>query len=369
MAQRPEPPLMAEDIPDTLAHDENKLPNPAETLSFNQSEPDTAPPGEPPDAVDAFEVGLRFLRDATEQYNYESALRPEFDRDAAGEPVAQLISEATLESANQSDFAVPVSGALSNDLPDVPFEPSAPAVDLTSGAIAAASLFDQPVAELDDEVEEEAAEDDPDVVRARPLREPRVLSDDPSDVDDERLEQIQRAFDERVKKRLRVSELPKERSSNELGQSDHRQRPTPAGVRHAARAIQSSQRAATIIREMTGLADTVTALAALESVAGGIVRRITPAEASQFISQLPSELHDVLLALPAGPDRNITRETINADLASRLSVVPERAAALARGVGAALCVLISRGEIADLRAQLPPDIRDLLPERVVHQNP
>jgi uncharacterized protein (DUF2267 family) len=353
MAQRREPPLNAEDTPDAPAHGAHKLPDPLDAVRSDLSQPDAAPPGEPPDAVEASEVGLRFLRDATEQYNYESELRPEVDHELAGEPVAQLISEATLEFANQADFPIPVSGALSDDPAEVLPEPTARTVDLTSGAISAASLFDQPAAGLDDELEEQAAEDDPDVVVAAPLREPSVASDDPSDVDQERLDAIQRALDERVKKRLRVTELPKDR----------------ARAHHAARALQSSQRAAKIVRDMTGLNDTVTALAALETVASAIARRITPAESDDFISQLPSELHEPLHALPAGPDRGITRATIDAELASRLSLAPERAAVLAQGVGAALCVLLPRGEIRDLRAQLPPELRALLPDRVVHQNP
>lgn len=178
--------------------------------SSDLSEPERAPPEEPGVSVEPAEVGVQFLRDATEQYNFESQVKPEADHEDPGAPVGQLISDATLESANQADFPLPVSAALSDEQPEVSGEPAELEVDLTSGAIRAASLFDQPVDELaaGEEGEEEEAEDDLDVTLAGPLRQPAIATDDPSEVDDEKLEAIQRALDERVKKRLHVDRLP-----------------------------------------------------------------------------------------------------------------------------------------------------------------
>jgi uncharacterized protein (DUF2267 family) len=140
-------------------------------------------------------------------------------------------------------------------------------------------------------------------------------------------------------------------------------------TRHAARVLKTSHEAAAVVREMTGLDDVTTALAALEIVAGGIVRRIMPREAYDFIAQLPSELHEALLDLPAGPDVNVTLQTIGAELTAGLSLDPDRAGALMRDVGMAIRNLVSRGEIEDVIAQLPAEMRVLLPDVVVHRTP
>jgi hypothetical protein len=153
------------------------------------------------------ETGVQFLRDATEQYNFESSVSTA-DDEVSGVPLGQLISDATLESANQADFEVPMSAALSEDDDDALTEPEELEIDLRSNAIVAGSLFDQPVSDVSAEEEEREAEDDFAATLAAPLRSPQVVTDDPSDVDDDRLDEIQRQLDERVKKRLRVEVLP-----------------------------------------------------------------------------------------------------------------------------------------------------------------
>src|SRR5690606_32390070 len=124
--------------------------------------------------------------------------------------------------------------------------------------------------------------------------------------------------------------------------------------RHAARASQTSHHAARLVRDLSGLEDDESALTALEIVAGGIVRRVSPTEAKDVIPQLPSELHAALLDLPAGPDSNLTLETIAAELAAYFSIELEPAMKLMRDVGLAIRGLVSRGEIDDVLSQLPP---------------
>lgn len=145
--------------------------------------------------------------------------------------------------------------------------------------------------------------------------------------------------------------------------------PSKARTRHAAHVIRSSHQAARWVLDNTGLDDFSSALAALEVVAGGIVRRLTPAEAADFIAQLPSELHESLLDLPAGPDPSLTLDTVVAELAARLQIEIERAPEIARGVGIAIRHLISPGEIADVLSQLPRELRQLLPDEVAHATP
>lgn len=196
------------------AHNPQKIPAPNPMALPDLSDPERAAPEEPGVSVEAMEVGVQFLRDATEQYNFESQVKPEADHEDPGAPVGQLISEATLESADQVDVPLPVSDALLDEQPEVLGEPEELDVDLTSDAIRAASLFDQPLNELAAD-EEEEAEDELDVTLAGPLRQPAIATDDPSEVDDAKLEAIQRAFDERVKKRLHVDRLPSTREDEE----------------------------------------------------------------------------------------------------------------------------------------------------------
>lgn len=141
-------------------------------------------------------------------------------------------------------------------------------------------------------------------------------------------------------------------------------------TRHAAHVIESTHRAARWVQDMTDIDTVSDALAALEVVAGSIVRRVTAAEAADFIAQLPSELHEPLLDLRAGPDTNITLASVERDLAERLHIEPERAARLLPGVGLALRQLIGPGERRDVLAQLPKELQVLLPEsEIPHPTP
>jgi hypothetical protein len=185
-----------------------KLREPSMERSTDLSDPEAGPLEEPGVSIEAMEVGVQFLRDATEQYNFESGLGQRSEHGLSGVPVGQLISDATLESANQADFEVPMSAALSEDEADTLGEPEELEIDLRANAIVAGSLFDHPVSDIDDEVEESEAEDDFAATFAAPMRAPHVMTDDPSDVDADRLQEIQRQLDERVKKRLHVDVLP-----------------------------------------------------------------------------------------------------------------------------------------------------------------
>lgn len=64
-----------------------------------------------------------------------------------------------------------------------------------------------------------------------------------------------------------------------------------------------------------------------------------------------------LNALPPGPDRGITRETIEADLAQRLNVDPTRATQVLTAVGATVAQSVSAGQLEDAHSQLPEDLR------------
>lgn len=159
---------------------------------------DRSPVVEPGVGVEPEELGVQFLRDATEQGNFESE---EVDGGASGlerqeTAEGQLISDASLEAAQQEGEDAPFSGALGDAAP-VPREPREPELDLRQDSVRSASLFDQPYA--DDE-------EPPDSELELPLqvntRRPHIQTDDPSEVDEARQREIKRLFDERVQKRL-----------------------------------------------------------------------------------------------------------------------------------------------------------------------
>jgi CBS domain-containing protein/uncharacterized protein (DUF2267 family) len=99
--------------------------------------------------------------------------------------------------------------------------------------------------------------------------------------------------------------------------------------------------------------------AALEVVIGALVRRLTPNEAKDLISQLPSALHASLQSLPPGPDKLVTRETIEAQLVSRLDVDPARAAELLANIGATISRKVSSGQMEDVQGQLSGELRSV----------
>src|SRR5690606_9657731 len=80
----------------------------------------------------------------------------------------------------------------------------------------------------------------------------------------------------------------------------------PGRRRSIARADATLARFMEQVRQDAGLDDTEQARAALDIVLAGLVQRLTPNEASDFISQLPSRLQPQLRTLPPGPDRRVT---------------------------------------------------------------
>ena len=90
-----------------------------------------------------------------------------------------------------------------------------------------------------------------------------------------------------------------------------------------------------------------------------IVRRLGPTEAAHFISQLPRLLQEDLLDLPAGPDRNITAESMIRDVAQRFDLNKEAAKETLRNFGLALRELTGDGEFDHVCNQLPSDLREL----------
>ncbi len=129
--------------------------------------------------------------------------------------------------------------------------------------------------------------------------------------------------------------------------------------RSAARAETTYRRVINQVCADTGLEDERQAQSALEIVLEALVQRIIPGEAEDLIAQLPSLLQPSLYALPPGPDKQITRETIEQELVRQLEVEPARAADLLVRMGALIAQIVSPGQMKDVRGQLPASLRDI----------
>lgn len=134
-----------------------------------------------------------------------------------------------------------------------------------------------------------------------------------------------------------------------------------AAQRRVARAEETYGKLVHRIQALGNLGSRELAGLALDVVLTGVVRRLPPHEAAGFVAQLPSMLHDRLLDLPAGPDRSITRESIETELAKRLDLDAPRVALVLDVVGAALEHTVSTGGVANVRNQLPRDMRSIFP--------
>lgn len=135
--------------------------------------------------------------------------------------------------------------------------------------------------------------------------------------------------------------------------------PVDREARHAARADQTLREFLARLHKDLALDDAERARAAFEVVASGIVRRLTPEEARDFVAQLPSSIRDKLLELPPGPDPEVTRESMQADMAQRLDLDPEHAMTLVRKVASCLSDFVSAGEIEHVVSQLPREMKEI----------
>ncbi|HVJ20814.1 MAG TPA: CBS domain-containing protein [Polyangiaceae bacterium] len=136
-------------------------------------------------------------------------------------------------------------------------------------------------------------------------------------------------------------------------------RRTRAEPRHKVHADQTFHDFLRRLQAATGLDSAERALTAFLVVATAVMRRISPAEASDFAAQLPSRLRERLLELPAGPDRAVTLSAIEAELARRLDLDGTTAADLVKRIGSVVGTFVSEGEVDNVRAQLPRELKSL----------
>jgi CBS domain-containing protein/uncharacterized protein (DUF2267 family) len=137
----------------------------------------------------------------------------------------------------------------------------------------------------------------------------------------------------------------------------------PAGrsrQRAEARAEGTYWRMLNEMRAAADLETTADAEVVLDVALSALLQRLTPGEAEDLLAQLPSLLR-ARMRLPAGPDKQITRQTIEDELARRLDVAPERAQRVLDAFGATLARNVSEGQMEDVRLQLPEKMRTIFP--------
>lgn len=132
-------------------------------------------------------------------------------------------------------------------------------------------------------------------------------------------------------------------------------------TRRNARAAASYARLLKLVEQRTQIADRAQAELGLKIVLGSICRRLPPEEARHAIAQLPSVLKEGLGAHLDGPNRQITRATIESEIAAVLGVSRERAAEIAVAVSESIADSVSQGEVAAMMTQLPRAMRELFP--------
>jgi uncharacterized protein (DUF2267 family)/predicted transcriptional regulator len=134
---------------------------------------------------------------------------------------------------------------------------------------------------------------------------------------------------------------------------------SPATRRSAARAQATYGRMLNQLRADAHLETSEQAATALEAVLGSIVQRLTPNEAKDLIAQLPSLLQPTLRSLPSGPDKMITRQTIESELSERLGTDQSHTWQILVAVGDVVAQTVSPGQIDDVHGQLPDGLRGI----------
>jgi uncharacterized protein (DUF2267 family)/predicted transcriptional regulator len=142
-------------------------------------------------------------------------------------------------------------------------------------------------------------------------------------------------------------------------------RPSPPGPAHEPRAENTLRTFREKLERLLSFGDVDHSFAAFQLVVSALVERLTPGQAKDFVSQLPSHLRDQLLDLRTGPNLDVTRASIEAEVADALDLDPEDAATVVRKVCSSLGELVNPGEVEHMMSQLPEEMREIfmpLPE-------
>jgi CBS domain-containing protein/uncharacterized protein (DUF2267 family) len=92
-----------------------------------------------------------------------------------------------------------------------------------------------------------------------------------------------------------------------------------------------------------------------------LCRRLTAQEAQHLIAQLPSRLQPRMEQCLDGPDRSVTTSAIETELGRALAVDSDKATTTLQAVCRALADTVSKGQIDEVRGQLPEGMKQLFP--------
>lgn len=92
-----------------------------------------------------------------------------------------------------------------------------------------------------------------------------------------------------------------------------------------------------------------------------LCRRLIPQEAQHLIAQLPSKLQPQLDKCLDGPDRAVTATAIRDEFTRTVRLGTAEADTALLAVYKADSNAVSPGQINEVRGQLPPDMKELLP--------
>lgn len=153
----------------------------------------------------------------------------------------------------------------------------------------------------------------------------------------------------------------------------------PAGMLHPSAAITAQSRTRALMRakaraeatyarmlqavvEATGLERDRSERALLIACCM-LCRRLTPDEALDLIAQFPSMLKPHLDQCLSGPDRDVTRQAIEDEVSKSIGASAENASQVIQAIFDVVADNVSPGQIAEVRGQLPEDMKDLFPAR------
>lgn len=92
-----------------------------------------------------------------------------------------------------------------------------------------------------------------------------------------------------------------------------------------------------------------------------LCRRLMPDEALHLVAQLPSMLQPQMGGCLDGPDRAVTTQAMTDEFARSLGLAPESAGKALRAVFKVISASVSSGQIAEVRGQLPEEMKSLFP--------
>lgn len=183
---------------DAHPHNESR-PHTSGTLNDNPEMEAVSEKGLPisPEAIAA-----QFLRDATEQYNFESAASGSTRRASGDAAVEPIIAEETLETSGQAGVSLPESQALDPSASEAASEPDND-VDLSGETVVMSSLFDESLEEAEpgEGEEEDELEVTPRQASVRADRDREEQREAPTGTDAEQREEEKRSTRSRLSQR------------------------------------------------------------------------------------------------------------------------------------------------------------------------